>query len=239
MNIRTTLVDRRLVAAVLEGIPELPESVVKYHLAHLDDLHRAIAEMLLVPMSSCAFKPGVLEAVRLLGGQYAEARLTQVPGNETLESQRRTQVIKFWTDWHFKSMKEGEELQISPSLGTEVVYLHNLVEGSLRCTFDRVEGKKCVEDILTQLPVVEGLRWVVGNSSTITRVLANHLRDTGQYLLPTWTWTWTTDTYKLSEPGGLHRLLVGDFGSFGVHVSNYPPGYWDDSFGLFVLGVPA
>lgn len=238
MSTRTTLIDRRLLTIIEEGIPgDVPEMVIKHHLAHKDDLHAALAALIWAPMPR-KFNPGVLEAVLQHGGQFAQARMTPVPGGETLESQRRAQAIKFRTDWHFKPMGKGEELKIDPTLGTEVIYLPGLVEKSLRCTFDKVEGRNSVQDILDKLPKVEGLRWIVGNPPTILRVLANHLKvNPGQYLLPD-VFTWTDGTYQSPEYG-LRRLLVGCFGDRGVFVDGYRPDRGDGNFGLFVLGVPA
>lgn len=180
------------------------------------------------------FAPGVLESVRALSGQFEQARMTTVPSGETLEFQRSNKVIKFWTDWHFKPL-ERERLVVSSTLGSEVIYLPGVVEGSLRCTFDKVEGRDCVQDILDCLPNVEGLRWIVGNLPTINRILANHLRGTGEYLLPD-VYTWTDGIY-MSPSYGLRRLVVGNFDSGGVDVNTYRPDSWGD-VGLFVLGVP-
>lgn len=238
MSARTTLIDRRIATAVLAGIPELPEEVIKYHLEHMDDLHRGVEALLRrgrPPMRE--FAPGVLGRVRDLGGQFAQARMIQVPGGETLQTQKN-RVIKFWSTWHFGKLGKDEELTVSPSLGTEVIYLPGLVEGSLRCTFDLAEGHDCVQDILDRLPKVPGLRWIVGNSSTITRVLANHKKETnGEYLLPN-VYTWTTDAYKSPEYG-LRRLFVGFFLDDGVFVYCDPPDFGDGLIGLFALGVPA
>ncbi len=191
-----------------------------------------------------AFKPGTLEFVQALGGQFAQAWLTSVPGGETLGSQRKSQVIKFRTNWHFDA-EEEDRLTIEPSLGSQVIYLPGLVEGSLNCTFNKIEGRDSVQDILDRLPNVAGVRWIVGNLSKVCRVLANHLKNTrldgGQHLLPN-VYTWTMDRYKWSdsddEGGGLSRLIVGSFDDDGVHVSDCRPGVGSGFIGLFVLGVP-
>lgn len=236
MNTRTPLVDRTLMELVIAGIPgDVPESVIKHHRTHSGDFHAAIQAAIWAPLPR-TFKPGTLKAVQAQGGQFARARLTPVPGGEILESQRRNQTIRFRTDWHLRT-DEVKKLEVEPSIGSEVIYLPNLVEGSLNCTYDKVEGRTCVQDVLGKLPNVEGVRWIVGNSSTVCLVLANHLKDTGQHLLPN-VYTWTTDKYHWSIEG-FGRLIVGCFGGSGVDVGRCPPGIGHGRIGLFVLGVPA
>lgn len=249
MKIRTTLVDRRLAALFFDGMPgNIPEETANRHLRNKAPFHRveealfradltkvdveAVIRLLQPgPASEIRFAPGVLDRVQALGGQFAQARMTEVPGGETLESQRRDEIIKFWTGWHFET-EEVERLTVASSIGSEVVYLTDLVEGSLRFSYDKVDSdRKSVEEILASLPQVEGLRWIIGNTPTINRVLANHLRETGEYLLPG-VCTWTTDEY------GLRALLVGLFGSDGVVVDYLRPGFWYVGVGVFVLGVP-
>src|SRR3989344_3602550 len=187
------------------------------------------------------FQPGVLDAVRACGGQFEAARLTTIPGGETLKSQRDGKIIKFWTDWHFKKLKSEEKLTVEPSIASEAIYLPNIVEGSLRCTYDRTEGQErlCVEDIIGSLPKVEGLRWIIGNTSSINRVLANHSQKTmGQEYLLRGVCTWTTDTFESPEYGRT-LLIVGSYAPVGVDVSPLEPFVSMDDVGLFVLGVPA
>lgn len=258
MATRTTSMDRRMAIHVIQAIPEVPEEVIKTHLKQAELSHNLIKELLQADPARVdkeafrrairgkvqtqstkirQFTPGVLGRVRALGGQFAQARMTEVPGGETLESQRWDEVIKFWTDWHFNP-EEAERLTVASSIGSEVIYLTDLVEGSLCCTYDKVDSdRKSVEEILASLPQVEGLRWIVGNMSTVNRVLANRLKETGEYLLPG-VYTWTTDKYKRSKYGGLLGLLVGYFGSHGVLVNYLRPGYWLGDVGVFVLGVP-
>lgn len=163
--------------------------------------------------------------------------MTTVPGGETLESQR-DRVIKFWSDWHWK-LEEAKRLTVGPSIPSQVIYLQDLVEDSLGCTYDKTEEeeRRNVQEILDSLPRVQGLRWILGNVPTVNRVLANHLRETGVYLLPA-VFTLTTDTYEdLSV--GLGRLLVGRFLSGrGVGVALLGPGGSRGIVGAFVLGVP-
>lgn len=173
----------------------------------------------------------ILDRVRKLGGQFAQARMTEVVGGETLVSQRDNDVIKFWTDWHFEPEEEAR-LTVGSSIASQVIYLPDLVEGSLNCTSIQVEGKKSVAEIIASLPEVAGLRWIVGNTPTINGVLANHLKETGVYLL-LGRYTWTTDEYD-----GLYLLFVGRFDTDGVGVLDLRPGYSDGNTGLFILGVP-
>lgn len=183
------------------------------------------------------FRPEVLERVRALGGQFSGARLTAIPGGETLVSQRDTEVIKFQTAWPFLP-EEAVRLSVAPSIGSEVVYLESLVEGSMRCTYNKVvKGQLSVQEVLDGLPQVEGLRWIVGNTPTVNRILANHLTETGKYLLPS-AYTWTSDSYQ-SSLSGLCRLLVGYYNNHGVGVSTLWIESWLNGIGLFVLGVPA
>jgi len=129
------------------------------------------------------FIPGVLEQVWALGGQFESARLTVIPEGETLEVQKDTGVIKFRTDWHFNLNKDNK-LTVEPSIGSEVIYLRSIADQSRRRTYDKVEGgRHCVQDILDFLPKVDDLLWIVGNTPTINRVLANHRVETGEYLL--------------------------------------------------------
>lgn len=247
MATRTTLVDRRLAVLVFEGIPgDILEETKNRHLRNKAPFHRVEEALLRADLTNIdleaviwllqssqirRFARGVLDRVRSLGGQFAQARMTEVLGDETLESQNRDKVVKFWTGWHFET-EEVECLTVAPSIGSEVVYLTDLVEGSLRCSYDKVDsGGKSVEEILASLPQVEGLRWIVGNTPTINRVLANHLRETGEYLLPG-VYTWTTDEW------GLRRLIVGLFVSCGVYIDSLDPEDWRDYVGLFALGVP-
>lgn len=257
MSARTTLVDRRLAVLLFEGIAEdIPEETTRRHLRNKALFHKveeallradltgvdleAVIRLLRPPTELSSeirrFGSSVLDSVRALGGQFAKARMTEVPGGETLESQRRSGVIKFFTDWHFEA-EEQARLQVAPSLASQVIYLPHLLEGSRRCTFEKVEdGRLSVQEVLDSLPKVEGLRWIIGNTPTINRILANHLEETGWYLLPT-TSTWTTDGYEHPKYG-LGRLLVCRFGSGGVDVSRLRPEFWFDGVGLFVLGVP-
>ncbi len=188
----------------------------------------------MVPTRS--FKSGVLETVKELGGQFARARLTQVPGGKTPNSQRNQ--IKFWTTYRRES-DVAEKLN-GPAVGSEVIYLPRLVENSASSTCYKVNnGRVCVQDILNRLPEVEGLRWIVGNLATVCRVLANHRKATRRHLLPN-VYTWTTDNYKLSEGlgGAIEVWIVGECSPDGVGVITYPLRHWDDDIGLFVLGVP-
>lgn len=185
------------------------------------------------------FQSGVLDAVRACGGQFEAARVTTVPGGEVLKSQRDNKVIKFWNDWFFQKMKPEQKLSVAPSIGSEVIYLPNVIEGSLGCTYDQVEGKQNVEDVLDSLPKVEGLRWIIGNTPSVNRVLANHLQETdGQEYLLQGVWTWTTDTYE-SPDYGLERLLAGGFDGNGVDVDDLVSFGSSGFVGVFVLGVPA
>lgn len=185
------------------------------------------------------FQSGVLEVVRAFGGQFEAARLTTVPGGDLLESQRDDKIIKFWTGWHFETRKPEEKLTVEPSIASEVIYLPNLVEGSLGCTYDLVDGKTNVVGILALLPKVRGLRWIIGNVPTVNRVIANHLQVTEgkEYLLPR-TYTWTTDTFESPEYG-LRRLVAGRFLPFGVRVDGLRPFRSLGAVGVFALGVPA
>ncbi len=258
-NARTTSsVDRRLVQHLVQAIPgTVDENAIKAHLNNAARSHLLIAELVQADPKRVNLQQfrqallggraadlkvkkfasaDVLVRVRSLGGQFANAQVTDVPGGETLESQRDS-VIRFWTNWHWKP-EEVERLQVEPSIASQVVYLPNLVEDSLGCTYDKVpeSGHKSVEEVIAELPKVSGLRWIVGNTPTFNRVLANHL-ETGEYLLRG-VYTWTTDSYQ-SEEYGFGRLLAGDLGLDGVHVSDMGPGRSAGRVGLFVLGVPA
>lgn len=246
--------DRRLAAMLLEGAPaDIPGETIKCHLRNKALLHKAEEALLRADLTRVdlealtrllrpelsnevrRFAPGVFDSVCDLGGQFSKALMTTVPGGETLESQHRDRVIKFWDDWLF-AQKKQEYLTVAPSVAGQVIYLPDLVEGSLRCSFDEVEeGRKSVEEIIASLPKVQGLRWTVGNMPTVNRVLANHLKETGEYLLPG-VYTWTTDEYN-SPTVGRCRLVVGVFRSFGVDVLFLPPVGRYGSVGLFVLGV--
>ena len=253
VNKRTTSVDRRLVIHVAQAIPEdVPEEVIKAHLQEAALSHRLIRGLLSVDPAMVneevffqvlggkirEFKDpnSVLERIHALGGLFAQARLTTVPGGETLGSQR-DRVIVFWTDWHWKD-DERVRLTVAPSIASQVVYLEGLVEGSLGCTYDKTEeeGRKYVQGILDSLPKVKGLRWTLGNTPTVNRILANHLKETGKYLLP-YVYTWTTDEYE-NKTSGLCRLVAGVFHSLGVFVRRLRPCESNDFVGLFVLGVP-
>lgn len=254
MATRTTSVDRRILQHLIQAVPEdLPDEVIKAHLKQAALSHNLISELLRVNPGSVdkeAFMralagrdliikrfadPNILERVQALGGQFTQARMTEVPAGETLESLRRDYVIKFRTDWHFKQLDRGERLYITPSIGSQVVYLPNLVEGSLFCSFFTVDkDRKSVDEILASLPKVEGLTWIVGNTTTICRVLANHWNRTYEYLLPN-TYTWTTDTW--SREYALGNLYVGFFDRV-VCVSYCGPWGARGDLGLFVLGVP-
>ncbi|HEX7456394.1 MAG TPA: hypothetical protein VF303_02925 [Candidatus Nanoarchaeia archaeon] len=178
----------------------------------------------------------ILAKVLSFGDQFETARLTVIPGGETLESQRDNGVIGFRSNWHFNP-EEIARLSVSPSIGSEVIYLADLIEGSLDCTYDKVDERDHVEAILDRLPKVEGLQWIVGNTTSINRVLANHLEETGVELLPT-VYTRASDTYN-HPTYGLRRLFVGRLCSRRVRVDYLPPSRSDGSVGLFVLGVPA
>lgn len=256
VSARTTLVDRRLATLVFEGIAgDIPEETIKRHSGNKAPFHRVEEALLRADLTRVdlgavirllqptelsneirRFAPGVLDAVRALGGQFAGARMTEVPGGETLGSQRRNDVIRFRTDLYF-SKRRQMDLQLTSSQASQVIYLPNLVEGSLGCTFDKGNLELVsVEELLGSLPKVEGLRWICGNAPTICRVLANHLKETtDEYLLKS-VCTWTTEEYKY--PRGLFRLLVGFFDSRDVFVSLLGPERWPVDVGLFVLGVP-
>src|SRR3989344_5178014 len=199
------------------------------------------AQQLLVEIRArvANFQPGVLDVVRAFGGQFGTARLTTVPGGETLESQRDGKVIKFRTDWYFKGLEPGEKLTVTPSIASEVIYLSSVVDGSLGCTYEPMEGDKPnVQEVLDTLTKVEGLQWIVGNTPTVLRVLANHLQETdGREYLLRGIYTWTTDAYE-SPSHGLERLIAGLFAPDGVLVSYLGPFESGDSVGVFALGVP-
>lgn len=250
MATRTTLVDRRLAVLVFEGIPgDILEETKNRHLRNKALFHRVEEALLRADLTNVdleaviwllqssqirRFARGVLDRVRSLGGQFAQARMTEVPGDETLESQNRDKVVKFRTFWHFDP-EEQARLRVVPSLASQVIYLPDLVEGSLECSFDKVEDERLsVWEILDSLPKVEGLRWIVGNSPTINRVLVNHLKEAGEHLLPMLQ-TWTVDKYSQY---GLNHLIVGRFGSYSVDLNCLWPDSWGGLIGLFVLGVP-
>lgn len=242
---RTTLVDRRILTLLVQGIPELPEEAIERHLKNAAPLHWIEAAILRADLTKVnlddlgrllirRFAPGVLDSVRGLGDQFAKARMIEVPGGETLESQRRNKVIEFRTKWYFEARVQTH-LRVTPSLASQVVYLPGLVEDSLYCPYDEIDKKK----ILASLPQVQGLRWIVGNAATVCRVLATHLKETGECLLPE-VYTWTTDEFN-SPRFGLSHLIVGDFDSYVVSVQSQEPwgdGGWCGVLGLFVLGVP-
>lgn len=252
---RTTLVDRRILTLVVQGIPGLPEEVIERHLKHAALLHEAEAALLRADLTKVdlealvrllqpelsneirLFVPGTLDRVHTLGGQFAKARITTVPGGETLESQQRDKVIDFSAGRYFPPNKGATRLTVAPSIAGQVVYLPGLVTDSLKCSFDKIEaGRLSVQEILDSLPKVEGLRWIIGNVPTVCRVLANHLKETDKYLL-SGVYTWTTDKYGLARR--LLRLLVGLFVSYGVDVRGLKPGSWSVNVGLFALGVPS
>lgn len=256
-NTRTALVDRRMIEHIIQAVPgDVDERVIKGHLNNAALSHKLIGELLATDPSqvnqalfaqalaraSTAVRgfasADILEQVRSLGGQFTGARFTAVPGGETLEEQRRRQVIKFWTDWHWKKEKRAR-LSVEPSIPSQVIYLSDLVEGSLRCTYDKTkeEGRLYVEEVLASLPGVAGLKWIVGNTPTVLRVLTNHLKETGVYLLPN-VYTWTSDSYRDPEYTGFLRLLVGYLRAHGVDVNYLEPAHWLARVGLFVLGVP-
>lgn len=257
MSNTDTLVSRRLLSLVTTGVPGgVPEDVIKQNQNHAALFHRAIAELCgsdisLVDMSLLSkvlqggrisvalrtkkFRRGVLAAVRSLGGQFAQARMTEIVGGETLVSQRDNDVIRFWNNWHFNPEEEAR-LTVGSSISSQVIYLPDLVKDSLNCSSVQVEGKKSVAEIIASLPKVEGLRWIVGNTPTINRVLANHLKETNVYLLQG-RYTWTTDEYNSVEYG-LRLLIVGVFHSRRVNVNALPPVGSDVVLGLFILGVP-
>lgn len=242
-----------MVEHIIQAVPgDVGEGVIKAHLNNKALSHNLIGELLrtdptLVDVGAFRallrggvkeFASGeVLQQVRSLGGQFAGAMLTTVLGSETLVGQRNRQVIKFRTDWHWKK-EERARLTVEPSIASQVVYLPNLVEGSLRSTYNQTEeGKRlCVAEILISLPKVAGLKWIVGNTPTILRVLANHLKETGKYLLPR-VYTWTTDSYQYPEYG-FSRLVAGCLVAGGVDVSRLKPDDWDGIVGVFVLGIP-
>lgn len=194
------------------------------------------------------FAPGVLNAVRALGGQFAQARMTEVPGGETFESQYRDRITEFEHIRHnYGYVELFSELSIATSLASQVIYLPGLVKGSLDCTYGKFKGGwPSVEKVFDSLPKVEGLRWIVGNIPTIIRVMANHQKETGEYLLHhVYTWTAETAGFRLfflkrDKPG---YLIVGNLGCFaGVDISirSLDPADWSllSHVGLFVLGVP-
>lgn len=254
MESRTTSIDRRMVQHIIPAVPgDVTEEVIKSHLGNRAHSHNLIRELLRTDPMLVDFEafravlrrgatefsdPGILEQVRSLGDQFANARMTTIPGGESFDEQRNRKVIKFRTDWHFKR-EERERLTIESSIASQVIYLPNLVEGSISCTYDKTEeeGGLCVADVLASLPKVSGIHWIVGNPPTVTRVLANHLKETEEYLLPGF-YTWTTGEYQ-SKEYGLDRLVVGYFDADSVSVSSMEPGDWDGDSGLFVLGVPA
>ena len=129
---------------------------------------------------------------------------------------------------------------MTPSIASEVIYLSSVVDGSLGCTYEPMEGDKPnVQEVLDTLPKVEGLQWIVGNTPTVLRVLANHLQETdGREYLLRGIYTWTTDAYE-SPSHGLERLIAGLFAPDGVLVSYLGPFESGDSVGVFALGVPA
>lgn len=232
MRTRTTL---DVAEAMLPALRDLPQWLIDYHCEHRDALHSGMRKFLWAPLPR-RFETGVLEAVQGHGGQYAQARLTTIPGGETFDSQKN-RVIKFWTTWPFGA-KERKCLTMEPSLSSEVIYLPKLVEGSLNCTYDEVEGRPCVRDICDRLPAVSGLRWIVGSPPpTVTRVLANHLKETGEHMLPD-AYTWTDGIYQ-PDGGSLGRLIVGCFHDGGVFVDDCPPGLGLGRIGLLALGVPS
>ncbi|MBI4059152.1 hypothetical protein HY404_02845 [Candidatus Microgenomates bacterium] len=252
----TTSVDRRLVEHTVQAVPgDVREEVIKGHLNNKARSHNLIRELLgtdptkvnlelfaqalkgtNIPVAIREFASSdMLEQVKALGGQFGEAWMTEVPGGETFD-QQRDRVIKFWSSWHWEK-KEKVRLTIEPSIASQVIYFPNLIEGSLGCTYDKIdeEGKLCADEIRDSLPHVAGLRWIVGNPPTVTRVLANHLQETGEYLLPN-IYTWTNG--KCQPQYGLRQLVVGGFHGGGVGVGSLRSGHWDDVVGLFVLGVP-
>ncbi len=212
MATRTTLVDRRMVTHIIQAVPsDIPEAVIKSHLGNAALSHRLIAALLgvdptlvdldlfekaLHTRSIREFAPGVLDSVRSHGGQFASARMATVTGGQTLESQR-DRVIKFWTDWHFKP-EEVARLTLELSIASQVIYLQGLVEGSLGCTYDKVDDNRCVEEILGQLPQIDGLRWIVGNTATVNEYSPSTGRTQKSICCPGYTPGQPTSTGALS-----------------------------------------
>lgn len=198
---------------------------------------------LLQTKSIIRFQTGVLDRVAVLGRQFAGAQMTTVFPGETLGIQYDYSIVKFahnvrFTDGEpdFRGPYESEKATTQPTIGSEVVYLPDVVYGSLGCTFEEVKDKTSVQKVLNSLPKVEGLKWTVGNAASICRVLAD-LAKTGRHLLYT-SYTWTTDTAVYQSPYKL-RLVVGGHGENGVHIQARSPRESIGYVGLFVLGVPS
>ena len=168
----------------------------------------------------------LLKQVQALGGQFEDARSMNIPSGCTFKSLKEDKVIKFLSDWIF----EEDNLTIKETKEQEVIYLPNLVEDSSGKAYNNLE------QFLTTLPKIDGLKWIIPTSSQVCYVLGKHYKEHKEYLLKDY-WTWTTDTYKYS--GGLGRLLVGLFRGSGIGVSYHDPDGWLDNVGLFVLGVPS
>lgn len=178
------------------------------------------------------FDIDTLEKVKALGGQFARAQLMVTPGGETLVSQWDIGIFLMQTHFRFANINPEEKLITTASVRGEIIYLPNLLEGSTGCTY------QAGEEIVAHLPKVGGLRWIIGNAATVSRVLRHHLKESGdtQFLLRNY-YTLTTDSYD-SEGIGLVHLTVGGYTIAGIDVDALRDEHSSPIVGLLGIGVP-
>src|SRR3990167_11105733 len=115
----------------------------------------------------------LLKQVQALGGQFEDARSMNIPSGCTFKSLKEDKVIKFLSDWIF----EEDNLTIKETKEQEVVYLPNLVEDSSGKAYNNLE------QFLTTLPKIDGLKWIIPTSSQVCYVLGKHYKEHKEYLL--------------------------------------------------------
>ena len=114
----------------------------------------------------------LLKQVQALGGQFEDARSMNIPSGCTFKSLKEDKVIKFLSDWIF----EEDNLTIKETKEQEVIYLPNLVEDSSGKAYNNLE------QFLTTLPKIDGLKWIIPTSSQVCYVLGKHYKEHKEYL---------------------------------------------------------
>jgi len=183
------------------------------------------------------FPPNILKEIRRVK-EFKDARKTSIPRGETIFNQHD---IKYNLPPHMQPTyfdpspldHSGGHFETSPTKRSEIIYFPYL--------FPHTEEKMNLfetEYFVNNLPKIPGVHWIVPEVAQLGRILTNHFKKTGEYILELREATWTRDNF-ISRDGNVEYLTVSNLRQYGISINGIEdPLRRYLTIGVFVLGIP-